>query len=156
MEPKQRLKLCPRCNAQVDRDVIICPYCDCDFTFEQSYTSQFIPPEAREEPVALSEKETVASLYPPPYQPKVYDTDLDEEERFPEEEEEEKVLPLKQPFLPTMLFSLGVNLAFLGLLLLLFSDRGELFLRMNAKMWVFFLFGAIPLLIFGYKGLAKK
>ena len=152
MEQKQRLKLCPRCNAQVDRDVIICPYCDTDFTFEQSYTSYYAP-DNQENSRSMTENETVASLYPPPYQPKVYDTEVKEEEHFPEEEERERQY---QPFLPTLLFSIGMNLAFLGILLLFFSNRGELFLRMNAKLWILFFFSALPLILFGYRGLSKK
>ena len=150
MSRKLHLKLCPYCDGQMDWDVIACPYCGSDVSEvdkeEVSNDSEIIR--------RLSPKETLASLYPPPYQPKVYDQ-LEEEQVF-EEEIEEKVVEEKISFLPILLFSLGIHLLVFSLLLFFFSKNGELFLKFNGHMWIFYFIASVLMMYFGYRKFSKK
>ena len=166
MDHKKRHKLCPHCEGSVDLDVIVCPYCGKDVTDQKMMSQMQTPMSQRDSLVrSLSPNETLSSLYPPPYRPKVYDdpafqdTPQDEiaEERVLENEEviqkEEAPSQTKTSLLPIIFFSLGVNLFLFGLFLTVFSKNGEIWLHWKNHMGLAYLAVAIPFLYFGYKKL---
>jgi hypothetical protein len=56
---------------------------------------------------------------------------------------------------PTLLMTLGAQLLLFGFLMLLFSSKGVMILKWDARLWYFYVLGSIPFLIFGYKSLSK-
>ena len=155
MEGKKRMKLCSYCDGQIDLDVIACPYCGCSVTpslYEEEKKS-FSPPTTR----SLSPKETLASLYPPPYQPKVYSTPSPEKEKEQSIEQEEifEMEENKISLSSILLFSIGLSLFLFSLFLFFFSYKGEVVLRWDAKYWLVYLLLAAPLLFFGFRGLTR-
>jgi hypothetical protein len=148
MKPKKRQKLCHNCEGEIDIDVIVCPFCAADLREEkpeQRYSSYMSQGQE------MNQKQTMQSLYPAPFPAT---------EAAPEEpvlEEAEKVAEAKGPgiFVPTILFTLGVQLCVFGLLMLLFSHKGVVMLKWDARFWFFYLFASIPFLVFGYKTLSK-
>ena len=144
MKPKKRQKLCHNCEGEVDLDVIVCPYCAADLREEKpeqaislSHTPSFRFPQNPAE-----------SLYPSSSVTKEGGTPL-HEASFSSPEEKEKSL-----IAPTIFFTLGVQLLLLGLLIVLFSNKGTVVLKWDARYWVFYVMASIPLLIFGYKKLS--
>lgn len=145
MKPKKRQKLCHNCEGEIDIDVIVCPFCAADLREEK--------PEQRYSAYAaqsqeMNSKQTVQSLYP-----NTFSEAVDPE---PVKEEPEKVAEEKESgvFMPTILFTLGVQLCVFGLLMLLFSHKGVVILKWDARFWFFYLFASVPFLIFGYKKLS--
>jgi len=123
MNPKKRQKLCPSCEGEVDLDVIFCPFCGTDLLEEKNFSQN-------------------TTYYPPPYKPK-----LEEEIEEVKKQEEEANFS----FFPFLAMNIGLWLLLLGVFLLLFSKDGVLWLRLNAKFWVYFLLGSLPLLGWGIK-----
>jgi hypothetical protein len=152
MEQKKRLKMCPHCDGQIDWDSVVCPYCGRSLTVEKKTeemknTTEFF---------SKTPEETSASLYPPPYQPKIHDP-IDPQEDAPLLQENALKVEEKESLLwPTLLFSFGINLLLIGLFLLFFSKQGELLLRWNSHFWFVYLLLGLPIAVLGYKGLLSK
>jgi len=163
MKPKKRQKLCYNCEGEVDLDVIVCPFCAADLRAEkpEMAKSAFSPSIS-----SLKQLNTENSLYPPPYgqpQPQEEVSRAREapvqEEVHPEQEGfEEKSLWAKlteSPVAALLLFTLGVQFFLLGILLVLFSDRGVMILKWDASLWFIYILTSLPLLLFGYRFLNK-
>ncbi len=163
MKPKKRQKLCHNCEGEIDLDVIVCPFCAADLREEkpEQERSSFNPAantfgQGRETSQSLYPS---PPLYPPPHSPKTSKAvpasqplddpaSVDPPSSVAEEEK-------KNPFAATILFTLGVQLFLLGLLMLLFSHKGAVVLRWDAAYWFLYCLAGIPLLYFGYKALTK-
>ena len=152
MKPKKRQKLCHNCEGEIDIDVIVCPFCAADLREEkpeQGYSS-FV---STTQP--MDQKSTMQSLYPSSSETVGSIEEENEQNRL------EKSLPKIEDdkksgiFTPTILFTLGVQLSLFGLLMLLFSHKGVVILKWDARFWFFYIFAAIPFLFFGYKSLSK-
>lgn len=65
--------------------------------------------------------------------------------------EEQAVDEGRSSFWPILLLSIGSNLLTIGLLQLLFSDRGFLRLEWDSSYWFVYCLGALPLFYFGFK-----
>jgi hypothetical protein len=141
------MKLCGNCDGMVDLEVIICPYCGGDVS---EIAEEFIEKEEQGRK-QLSLNETLSSLYPPPYEPKVF-----EEEATYKKEEEEKYEEKEKSFIfPFLIFSLGVNFSLFGLFLIFFSKNGELFLRWNTSFWFLYVILGVGLVFIGNRFLPK-
>ena len=129
--------------------MIVCPFCAADLREEKPEQQRpSYNPSAQ-----LKNFNTQQSLYPPHYAPKAPSEELLEEPAQPAlvvEEEETKNI-----FGPTILITLGAQLLLFGLLMFLFSHKGILILKWDARLWFLYIFASIPLLIFGYKSLSK-
>ena len=146
MKQNKRQKLCQNCEGSVDLDVIVCPYCAADLREEKPEQTSYVSSST-----SFGPKETAQSLYPPPYP--VRETETPREEALSssplEAKEASKIIA------PTVLFTLGVQLLLLGLLMLLFSHKGILILKWDAKYWFLYAFASVPFLYFGYRALSK-
>lgn len=146
---KKRQKLCLSCDASVDIDVIVCPYCGADLTQAKENMNE----EPRES--LLYSEQNISSLYPPPYQEKkLY------EESFEPEQTSDVEKPTSQnlkslAILPIFFVSLGMMLFTLGLFILVFSTNGQAILKWNAKYWFLYILFSVPLMVFGYKSLDR-
>jgi hypothetical protein len=159
MKPKKRQKLCHNCEGEIDIDVIVCPFCAADLREEKpeqrysSYVSQV---------QQMSQKQTNQSLYPAaatgpevlpvkePLKEEVVEAVMRDETVIPDETETRSGV-----FVPTILFTLGIQLCVFGLLMLLFSHKGVVILKWDARFWFIYLFASVPFLYFGYKALSK-
>jgi hypothetical protein len=148
--PKKRQKLCHNCEAEIDLEVIVCPFCAADLREEK--------PEQGRASVAVTQKmaqeQTSQSLYPSSYPvkpPEVSDPPAPEAPALAANEE----TPQKNIFGPTILFTLGVQLVLIGLLMLLFSHKGVVTLRWNAGWWFLYCLSGFPFVYFGYRALSK-
>ncbi|MBN1915294.1 MAG: hypothetical protein JW769_05345 [Parachlamydiales bacterium] len=141
-------KICPHCDAFIDKQVIICPYCGGDVSEEIDTPYAYVPPNRSE---SLTPDETLSSLYPPPYEPKV------QENVSALEEEIEEDLPKRKGsiFLSTLLLSFGVNFAAMGLFLLFFSKNGEVHLRFQSFFWFLYVLTGAPAIYWGVRRLSK-
>ncbi len=150
MHQNQRTKMCPNCEGNVAMEVSICPYCGSSI-----FTKNENNPKTNDNVKSLSYEETLASLYPPPYKPKVVETsdslEKEEESKVVEGKEVEEFG--KNSLLPTILFWIGVNLVVFSLILLFFSKNGFLLLKWNSNYWYLYSLISLPLLYFGFKGL---
>ncbi|MBN2478723.1 MAG: hypothetical protein JXA94_00690 [Parachlamydiales bacterium] len=169
MNQNERTKLCPSCDGMVAMEISICPYCGSSvFNKNEDFDSQILNPDVK----SLSPEETLQSLYPPPYKPKVIDTrpgkegGEEDDDEFEEDEngndsndeesqDEDERRSDKSSLLFTILLLLGVNIFVFSMLLLFFSENGSLTLSWNAKYWFLYSIFAMPLLLFGFKGLNK-
>ena len=147
MKPKKRQKLCHNCEGDVDVDVIVCPFCAADLR-EEKPEQKYAP-----RPQSLQNNQMTQSLYPPTQKQEPVEAASPREEVSeaapPEEGKSTNLL------VPTILFTLGVQLFIFGLLVLLFSHKGTVILKWDARFWFFYVLGSIPFLIFGYKTLSK-
>lgn len=123
---KKRQKLCYHCEGEVDLDVIVCPFCAADLRAEKP--------------------DTLRSFTPP-----MQKTAVEEAVAEPEEGQDKWASLLH----PTVLFAIGIQLVLFGLIMLLFSHRGVMIMKWDARLWFLYLFGSIPFLVFGYKSLSK-
>ncbi len=124
MKPKKRQKLCHNCEGEIDIDVIVCPFCAADLREEkpeQRYSSYLAQSQE------MNSKQTVQSLYPSTLSEAVEPEAVKEEAEKVEEEKESGV------FMPTILFTLGVQLCVFSLLMLLFSHKGVVILKWDAQ-----------------------
>lgn len=145
-EKELALKLCVNCHAQVDKDVVICPYCRTNF--QQNYFSS-----SQESKENLSMEESIGSLYPPPYQQKVPDM---EEKQLGEQEELMVEKDTNMPVIwPYVLCVIGTYLFLFGLFLGVFSSEGYLSLRFSASFWYLYFLASIPILVISYRLLNK-
>lgn len=152
MKPKKRQKLCHNCEGEIDIDVIVCPFCAADLREEKpeqrysSYVSQV---------QQINPRNPVQSLYPGSSDP------IEEFHEDPVSEDAEVAAMSVEDekragvFIPTILFTLGVQLCVFGLLMLLFSHKGVVILKWDARFWFFYLVASIPFLVFGYRSLSK-
>lgn len=148
MKPKKRQKLCHNCEAEIDVDVIVCPFCAADLREEK--------PEQKNAPFNtsisnLNDQQTMQSLYPPAYKSAFSETSAEQAATSDQSTKKKD----KNIFAPTILFTLGVQLCLLGLLMLLFSHKGVVILKWDARFWLLYVALAIPFLVFGYKSLSK-
>lgn len=153
MQPNQRTKMCPNCEGNVAMEVSICPYCGSSlFSQNPSLPNQKTGDSVK----SLSNEETLASLYPPPYKTKIMESvdslEQVEENKSVEQKEDIKEFE-KKSLLPTILFWVGANLLIFSLILLFFSKDGFLCLKWNSTYWYLYTLLSIPLLYFGFKGL---
>ena len=143
MKTKKRQKICYNCNAQVDLEVIVCPYCGTDLLeeFDQDLAS-----DEELDSRALYPQQTIASLYPPPYQ--THDENYDDEESLETnyDSEEEESDEQKQAANPVAAIILTLSLSMLGLVLVLFffSVDGDINLHINNKYLVLLLAASLP------------
>lgn len=147
MKPKKRQKLCHNCEGEIDLDVIVCPFCAADLREEK-------PEKAYGAFVAtsdvLSQKETMQSLYP---HMNLEDEEVEESSELSSPQEESG--KAANVILPTILFTLGVQLCVLGILMALFSHKGMIVLKWDARFWFFYLLGSVPFLVLGYRSLSR-
>jgi hypothetical protein len=149
MKPKKRQKLCYNCEGEVDLDVIVCPFCAADLREEKKDQLRSSFSAAAHSVKQLNGQE---SLYPPSFH-------KPQEEEVPEDVQvmpsEESPIEIKNVAIAIVLFAFGVQLAFLGIFILLFQSNGTLILKWDARLWFLYLFAAVPLLVFGYRSLKK-
>jgi len=139
-KPKKRQKLCYNCEGEVDLDVIVCPFCAADLRVEKlEKTPTFASPQKN-----LQDQMTSESLYAPPGKATEVSSEATQQ---PQEQ--------KNIFAPTILFTLGVQLVVLGLLMLLFAHKGVVTLKWNASWWFLYSLFGCPFIYFGYKNLSK-
>jgi len=148
-KPKKRQKLCHNCEGEIDLDVIVCPFCAADLREEKPEQGRSSYPSHSQ---FSQDKQTAQSLYPSSFPIKQPDPLPDEAPHREAAAEEESA---KNHFGPTILFTLGVQLVVLGLLMLLFSHKGMVVLKWNASWWFLYCLGGAPFLYFGYKAISK-
>lgn len=162
MKPKKRQKLCYNCEGEIDLDVIVCPFCAADLREEKpelqrpTYHPSF---SVRN----LDASQTQQSLYPSSPAPLQEPVAEEEEAAAPSSpeplatllQEDEEEAKQKHFFAPTILFTLGVQLFLIGMLMLLCSHKGVIILKWDARSWFFYVLASLPLLIFGYRSLSK-
>lgn len=144
----QLKKMCVFCHAQVAMGAKICPFCRAHFDQIHSHTD--LEPR-KKDPLGLSEKQTIDSLYPPPYQPKMERIEEEIQKSQEEEVEEEKISTQpKSVLLPIFLFSLGSQLLIFSLFLLFFSKEGMLVMQWNSSLWYLYSILSLGMLFGGY------
>lgn len=149
-EPK---KMCVYCHAQVAKDAPVCPFCRAQFDQGKVQKEVKVP---KKNTSTLSEKQTLDSLYPPPYQPKMEKIEEERVVEKPEKQVEKKVASKKPSILfPIFLFSMGSQLLIFSIFLLFFSDEGMLYLRWKASLWYLYALVAIGFLYIGYTLFSK-
>jgi len=147
MKTQNRQKICYNCNAQVDLDVIVCPYCGTDLLeeFDSDYKS-----EEDIDNKALSYKQTIASLYPPPYQMKDEESaESNEDYEEMEEEDQEK----NSDSVAAAILTMSLSLIGFSLILFFFSNGGEITLSINHKHLIILLLISIPALLWSWRNL---
>jgi hypothetical protein len=151
MHQNQRTKMCPNCEGNVALEESICPYCGSSvFNKNENLAKQ----KSSDDIKTLSYEETLASLYPPPYKPKVIEASYEKEEEIEEKDKKEQIEESeKNALLPTILLWLGVNALVFSVILLLFSQNGVLYLKWNANYWYLYSLISLPFLYFGFKGI---
>lgn len=151
MEDKKRMKLCPNCNGQVDVDFEICPYCGEEF----GAVKGALPEETKKSDAiqTLSPEETIGSLYPPPYQPKSYQSAMKEDTVKEEVIQKPKESEKRDFFVPILFFSMGLSFALMSFFLLLFSKNGEFLMKLDSRLWIAYAIVAAPFIFFGYRKL---
>ncbi len=152
MKPKKRQKICYNCDGEIDLDVIVCPYCAADLRAEkpeQQYPAYH--PGSMVKNLNSSHQQTMQSLYPAslPKEQEEAALSADSQEAALVEEKEKNI------FGPTLLFALGTQLFLFGVFMLLFSHKGAMILKWDARLWFLYLFASVPLLIFGYRSISK-
>lgn len=149
MKTKKRQKLCYNCEGEIDLDVIVCPFCAADLREERPERNNPIYDES----TSMKNLNTQQSLYPSHYaqeeepeaamqEPKLAEVHTDEDEP-------------KSIVGPTIMATLGAQLLLLSLLMLFFANDGVMTLKWDARFWFFYFVAAVPLLIFGYRGIEK-
>lgn len=139
--------MCYHCEGEVDLDVIVCPYCAADLREEK--------PEQRaphsNQVAAMKNMDTQQSLYPSQYAARPPRQEEESVEQTVVQTEEEP----RDSYGPVLLLTLGAQLLILGFFMLLFSSKGMLVLKWDARFWYFYMLAAIPLFVFGMKSLNK-
>ena len=166
MEDKERLKLCVKCEGQINWDAEMCPFCGGDLTLVEEPQS-IVDSEQKKESQktffntsnSMSAEETLSSLYPPPYQPNMENKEENiekEDEDEANQEEEELQDNDNNIFFTTLLLSLSVNLFLFGLFLFIFSKDNKVFLSFNSNLWFVYLLFSFFLFFFGYYKLMRS
>ncbi len=142
--------MCYNCEGEVDLDVIVCPFCAADLREEKPELQHSTYNPA----VSVKNLGTQQSLYPPQFVPKSVEAAEEAVAADPpiaeESGHEEKGI-----IGPTILVTLGVQLLLFGLFMGLFSTKGVMILKWDARLWYFYVLSSIPLLVFGYKAVSK-
>ena len=143
---KKRQKLCHNCEGEIDLDVIVCPFCAADLREEKPEQGRLSYSIAQK---LAHEQQTSQSLYPPAFpvkhpepEPEIPPPSPQPQISLPEEESSKNI------FGPTILFTLGVQLVLLGLLMLLFSHKGMVVLKWDATWWFLYCLAGFPFLYF--------
>lgn len=148
MAANEKKKLCWNCEGNVARNLETCPYC-----------GVYLSPQGADNKDQKTDKNLIKPPYPiqnskkdkqvpkPPYVP---------EEKEEDEEEEEALATPQEPRANAFLYALllllaGSQFALFGLMLYLFSDRGQLVLSWSQDYGLVFLALAVPLLGWGVK-----
>ncbi len=150
MKPKKRQKLCYNCEGDVDLDVIVCPFCAADLREEKSERASFSPSAHSVKHLggsAVQQLEAIRSRAAV-----MEDVQERPDASLPEIEEEVAEKPI---WMGAAVFAAGFQLALLAVLLLFFQSNGTVILKWDARLWFLYLFAAIPVLILGYRMLAK-
>jgi len=150
MKTQNRQKICYNCNAQVDLDVIVCPYCGTDLLeeFDSDYKS-----EEDTDSKALSYKQTIASLYPPPNQMQD-EENMENDEDYEEKETEEEIdQPKGSDSIAAAILTVSLSLIGFSLLLFFFSKEGEITLNVNNKHLIVLSLISIPALLWSWRNL---
>jgi len=142
MKPKKRQKLCHHCEADVDLDVIVCPFCAADLREEKPEQQAVRAAAPAMKGLGVGEG---SGLYPEARTIR----GLPEETVVTEPVEETE----KSPVSGVVLCTLGAQLLLLALMMLFFADGGKLTLQWSSKWWPLYLVGSLPLLFFGIKSL---
>lgn len=140
--------MCYNCEGEIDLDVIVCPFCAADLREEKPEQQH----PSYNPAASVKNLNTQQSLYPPHYAPKAPQP---QEEVALEEPQIEPAEETKSIFGPTILLTLGAQLLLFGILMFLFSHKGALILKWDARFSFLYIFASIPLLIFGYKSVSK-
>jgi len=162
MKIKQRQKLCYNCEGEADLDVIVCPFCAADLREDKpeervgtalNAGARLLYGQQISQDLPLFPSSSLPpTIYPPHEERNDLNEDLDIMPTLPSDQSLTEIEP-KNQFGATLLFSLGTQMFALGVLLLLFSQKGQLILKWDARFWFVYLFISIPLLIFGYRSL---
>ena len=167
--------MCTHCDGRISFEAEVCPYCTAEQTnrgFTESDPKELHHQSLQE---SLTKFETVRPLYAPPYsagkftetssmnKPETGKGPMVEKRFNParpslgvptipvDSAEEPSTDGRRSHFWPIMFLSLGANLLTLGLLQLLFSDRGFLRLEWDSSYWFVYCLGALPLFFLGFK-----
>lgn len=159
MEAQLKQKLCWNCEARVDFGIESCPSCGV-------YLST--------SPLLEQSAPTISNYSTPPYRHVAYEQDTQIPEspyNFQESIQENVVTPdkkevkqeeaaastifWKKELMPMGLLFAGSIFSLFGIVLLLFSNNGELVLRWNGEYWYVYLLLGVPFLTFGWKSLEK-
>ncbi len=156
--------MCIQCDGRIPLDADLCPYCSTELS--KPFTS---PPQMKDlHHQSLEQRLTGA--YAPPYtarvgslnNPKPPSEPMVEKRNYTSPSLGSPILPQqaaetavtqenKIGFFPILLLSLGANLLTIGLLQLLFSDRGFLRLEWDSHYWFVYCLAALPLFYIGLK-----
>jgi hypothetical protein len=148
MKPKKRQKLCYNCEGEVDLDVIVCPFCAADLRAERG--------DVQRAPFAASVKPMNGEPYPPPSHLEAAVRLGTEEAALPAESAPtSSPTDLKKTVLATSLFTVGVQLLLLGLLLLVLQTERTVILKWDASLWFLYIFASVPPLVFGYRAITR-
>ncbi len=172
MAPPDQTRACRQCEADVSVQATYCPFCGSDLLEENS-------PSTPEKSAEI--KESLASLYNPPYSARsrqgvgipdereegvfihkepVKDEPLlttstysEKEEAKEQQSEKNEESEHRGTFLPLLLLSIGGYLFALGALILLFAKDGVLTLQWQARHWIFYWLIGLPFFILGVRRL---
>lgn len=135
MKPKKQQKICYNCNGQVDLEVIVCPFCGTDL-LEEFDAGMDLQEEFESKQKSLSPQETVASLYPAPYQV----SPENEKEQPPQTTQQsvKKAEANANISLEYIVFIFALNFLSIGILLFIFSSEGKVQLELTSKYWPLF------------------
>ncbi len=143
--------MCYNCEGEIDLDVIVCPFCAADLR-EEKPEQQRVHYNPNQSMKNLKAQE---SLYPSQAAPVQPIPKLAEEEEVPEEALLAQPEETKRIIGPTVLITLGSQLLLFGLFMVLFSHKGVVILKWDARLWFFYILASVPLLLFGYRALSK-
>ncbi|MCI0381660.1 MAG: hypothetical protein L0207_01215 [Chlamydiae bacterium] len=171
MNPVERQKICPHCEARIAVDSNSCPYCAADQDFDQEKMKNSFNSPLFE---TQSLQDSLHSLYQPPYSGKKSPFEEEPVKIVQEQpmkaqvakepiysdssnymqEELKKFAPqagVKSSLWPTILVISGSNLLIWGFIQLFFSQENILKLEWDSSYWFFYCLLAAPLLFFGLK-----
>lgn len=151
MRPADRQKMCSNCNGKVSFEATECPYCAAEQT-----------PVLKNSVKSTSLQDSLASLYAPPYQPKVGEkasAPVRKQVFFTEPESPiTQAIPAqavqndaKKDFWALFALIVGGNLLTLGLMQFFFSEKGILVLEWESSYWYLYCLIALPLFYLGFK-----
>jgi len=163
MEETKKMKMCPFCDGRIEIDAVSCTFCGRNITsYYHQHQAEMTEPSSSNFSNSYSKNDSLSSLYPPPYRPKIQEEHLheEEEEEFTEEVEEHESDEVAKAesqtlFSTILLLSVGVQVFLFGLLLLLFSTEGRVILEWNAKRWFLYMLLSAPMIYFGYKKITR-
>jgi hypothetical protein len=154
MSAVPKKKLCWNCEGNVSRDIDNCPYCGVYLHADELEENSSWNPSYH----SPSKKEEIPS---PVYQIQ-QESERDEQEKSIENSLTEEssnwrivISKLKVDLFPILFLMMGSIFFLFGIVLILFSQNGTLTLQWQGQDGIYFLFFAIPLIIFGWKFLQQ-